>query len=235
MPTTRQYSKYRRRSTRAKSRYTKRNISYNTVRQIAQKVINRNTETKVKDWNKGKVEYNHNVPQLLELNASTALPTRGSGIDNRIGDSIRKVGTRHTMLIGGKADRTNVTYRLMYITYPRDATYSYDTFFINKTGNALLDRMNTDLVKIIKTVYVKPQKSTLFAGNLDDKGTREYTIAKKMWLPSKSVIRFPDGTTSEASNRKFGVIITAYDAYGTLTTDNIAYIQHLVSNYYKDN
>ena len=139
------------------------------------------------------------------------------------------------MLIGGKADRTNVTYRLMYITYPRDATYSYDTFFINKTGNALLDRMNTDLVKIIKTVYVKPQKSTLFAGNLDDKGTREYTIAKKMWLPSKSVIRFPDGTTSEASNRKFGVIITAYDAYGTLTTDNIAYIQHLVSNYYKDN
>lgn len=56
-----------------------------------------------------------------------------------------------------------------------------------------------------------------------------------MWLPSKSVIRFPDGTTSEASNRKFGVIITAYDAYGTLITDNIAYIQHLVSNYYKDN
>lgn len=65
------------------------------------------------------------------------------------------------MLVGGKYDRTNVTYRLTYITYPRDATYSYNTFFINKTGNALLDRMNTDMVKIIKTVYMKPQKATL--------------------------------------------------------------------------
>jgi hypothetical protein len=136
------------------------------------------------------------------------------------------------MLIGSKGDRTNVTYRLMYITYPRDAAYSYSDFFINKTGNALLDRMNTDLVKIVKTIYIKPQKSNIFAHQANV--MREYTIAKKVWLPSKSVIKFPDGSTSEASNRKFGVIVTAYDAYGTLTTDNIAYVQHLISNYYKD-
>lgn len=194
----------------------------------------KNSETKIKDLNVGKVEMYHNVPQLLELNQSGALPSRGTGIADRIGDSVRKVGTRHSMLIGGKADRTNVSYRLTYITYPRDATYSYSSFFINKTGNALLDRMNTDLVKIIKTIYIKPQKSTLFAGNLTDQGKREYTIAKKVWLPSKSILKFPDGTTSEASNRKFGVLITAYDAYGTLETDNIAYMEHLITNYFKD-
>jgi hypothetical protein len=236
MPTAKQYRKYRRRSSRAKSKYTKRPMSYNTVKQIAQKVVMKNAETKVKDWNVGKVEYYHNTPQLLELNSSDALPTRGDGVDNRDGDSIRKIGTRHTMLIGGKWDRTNITYRLMYITYPRDATYSYGDFFINKTSNCLLDRMNTDRVKIIKTIYIKPQRASIVAHNSNTAGggDKEYTIAKKVWLPSKSIIKFPSGSSSEASNRKFGVLISAYDAYGTLTSDNIAYVQHLVSNYYKD-
>lgn len=233
MPSAKQYRNYRRKSAKAKSKYTPRKMSYNTIRQIAAKVVYKKAETKIKDLSVGKIEYYHNTPQLLELNQAGALPTRGTGEADRVGDSIKKIGTRHTMLVGGKSDRTNVTYRLTYITYPRDASYSYSTFFINKTGNALLDRMNTDLIKIIKTVYIKPQKSAIGfyeAGG----GGREYTIAKKVWLPSKSTLKFPDGSTSEASNRKFGVIITAYDAYGTLTSDNIAYVQHLITNYYKD-
>ena len=120
MPTNKQYRKYRRRSAKAKSKYTKRTMSYNTTRQIAQKVVAKNAETKCFDSNVGKIEYNHNSPQLLELNGASRMPARGTGPDNRIGDVIRKVGTRHMMLIGGKADRTNVTYRLMYITYPLD-------------------------------------------------------------------------------------------------------------------
>lgn len=236
MPTSRQYRKYRRRTAKAKSKYVKRGVSYNTIRQIAQKVVNKSSETKIKDYSYGKMELYHNSPQLLELNSANALPTRGTGVDNRIGDAIRKVGTRHTMLIGGKADRTNVTFRLMYITYPRDKAYAYDDFFINKSGNALLDRVNTDLVKVIKVIYVKPQKATLFSGNgQTNGGAMEYTTAKKVWIPSKSVIKFPEGANAEASNRKFGVLITAYDAYGTLTSDNIGYIQHLISNYFKDN
>ena len=236
MPTAKQYRKYRRRSSKAKSKYTKRTMSYNTVRSIAKKVLMKNSETKVKDHPVGKLEYYHNSPQLLELNQASALPTRGTGEDNRIGDAIRKIGTRHTMLIGGKEDRTNITYRLTYITYPKDATYSYSSFFINKTGNSLLDRMNTDLVKIIKTIYVKPQRSSIVFknGSTSGAGEREYTVVKKVWLPSKSILKFPDGSTSEASNRKFGVLITCYDAYGTLSSDNIAYIEHLVTNYYKD-
>jgi hypothetical protein len=236
MPTAKQYRKYRRRSAKAKSKYTKRSMSYNTVRQIARKVLFKNSETKVFDSNVGKIEYNHNSPQLLELNSAARMPARGTGPDNRIGDSIRKVGTRHTMLIGGKADRTNITYRLQYVTYPRDATYAYSDFFINKTGNALLDRMNTDLVKIVKTIYIKPQKSGILHNTSGGAlaSPREYTIAKKVWLPSKHLINFPSGASDEPRNRKFGVIITAYDAYGTLTSDNIAYIQHLVSNYFKD-
>lgn len=237
MPTAKQYKNYRRRTAKAKSKYVKRGVSYNTIRQIAQKVVNKSSETKIKDYSYGKMELYHNMPQLLELNSANALPTRGTGFDNRIGDSIRKVGTRHTMLLGGKANRTNVTFRLMYITYPRDATYAYSDFFINKSGNALLDRVNTDLVKVIKVIYIKPQKATLFVGNTQspESGMIEYTSAKKVWIPSKSILKFPEGSSSEASNRKFGVLITAYDAYGTLTSDNIGYIQHLISNYYKDN
>lgn len=237
MPTTAQYKKYRRQARKARSKYAKRKISYSTISKIAKKVLMKNSETKIKDYSVGKVEYYHNSPQLLELNQASALPARGDGVDNRDGDKIQKIGTKHMMVLGNKYDRTNVTYRLTYITYPRDATYSYNTFFINKTGNAMLDRMNTDLVKIIKTIYIKPQKATLFAGNslaTGGSGGLEYTMVKKVWLPSKSVIRFPDGGSSEASNRKFGVLITAYDAYGTLVTDNICYIQHQISNYYKD-
>ena len=235
MPSAKQYRKYRRRSANAKSKYTRRTMSYNTIKQIAQKVVNKNMETKVFDSNVGKIEYYHNVPQLLELNSASRMPARGTGPDNRIGDEIRKVGTRHTMLMGAKSDRTNVTFRLMYISYPRDATYAYSDFFINKTGNCLLDRINTDLVKIIKTIYIKPQKASIVTGSASTGGgDREYTIAKKVWLPSKHTIKSPSGSSDEPKNRKFGCLVSAYDAYGTLTSDNIAYIQHLVSNYFKD-
>lgn len=236
MPTARQYRKFRRQAAKAKSKYTKRAISYNTVRRIAKAVVMKSAETKVKDLSVGKVEMYHNSPQLLELNQSGALPSRGDGMDNRDGDKIQKIGTKHSMLIGAKSDRTNITYRFTYITYPRDASYAYSNFFINKTGNAMLDRLNTDLVKIVKTVYIKPQRSSIVTHNSNGSGggDREYTVIKKVWLPSKSVIKFPDGGSSEASNRKFGVLITAYDSYGTLTSDNICYIQHQISNYYKD-
>ena len=120
MPTAKQYRNYRRKSAKAKSKYVKRAISYNTVRKIAKKVLMKASETKNKDWNVGKKEYYHNVPQLLEINSSNALPMRGDGNQERDGDKILKIGTRHQMLIGGKSDRTNITYRLTYITYPAE-------------------------------------------------------------------------------------------------------------------
>ena len=51
MPTAKQYKKYRRRSAKAKSKYTKRSMSYNTVAQIAKKVLYKNSETKCKEHN----------------------------------------------------------------------------------------------------------------------------------------------------------------------------------------
>ena len=53
MPTAKQYRKYRRKSAKAKSKYTPRKISYNTIRQIAAKVV-----YKKADVNKHAKQYN---------------------------------------------------------------------------------------------------------------------------------------------------------------------------------
>lgn len=209
---------------RVASQYRKRLIR--TIKAVTMK----HAEPKSKDLTFGKVELYHNLVQSGYLiNTVAAMPVQGTSDSQRIGDQINVTGFSLRMLLGQKADRPNVTFKYWVLKVPKAVTFAYASWFDATTNNVLLDRVNTDLCKIITSGVWRPNEA-----GLSNTGGDEYTFVKKLWLPYKKIYRFLShgGTSHDDDDIHF--LITCYDAYGTLTSDNIAYIQAVSTIYYRD-
>lgn len=197
-----------------------------TIKRVTMKTV----EPKCVRKSVPKFEMFHNQTAILTLNTSSYMPTQGAGDTQRIGDQINMSGFRLRMLLGQKADRPNVTFRWWIVIAPKGSSYAYSTWFIPTTNNVLLDDLNKDFVKQLKTGIWRPNEA-----GLANAGGDEYTFAKKIWLPYKKLVKFGpgDGLVSHNDN-DIHFIIAPYDAYGTLELDNIAYCQMAVDIFYRD-
>jgi len=215
--------------TRSRKTYASSNASF--VKRV-KRVMFKTCESKSKGTNHQKAELYHNQPaSIMHLNDQTiSVPSQGVGDNMRVGDQINISGYKIRMLIGQKADRPNVTFKYWVVAAPRGATYSYQAFFRNVTGNALLDQMNTDFVKILKSGTWKPHDGYM------DNASDEYTFTKQFWVPRKKLLKFgpTDGSNFHNDTVDIYTIMVAYDAFGTLPTDNIAYVASFSDVFYRD-
>ena len=95
----------------------------------------------------------------------------------------------------------------------------------------MLDPWNSDSVKIIKSGWWQMQLTSLEVGE----AAKEQTHFKKMFINYKRKIKFQPlsgNTTHDDGDLYF--IIVAYDTFGTLTSDNICWIQATQTIYFKD-
>ena len=134
------------------------------------------------------------------------------------------------MLVGQKVDRPNITFKYWVVKVPKGSSYAYGTFFKNNTGNVLLDDINEDYAKTITSGVWKPYK-----GDLSSTNTKEFTFTKKLWIPYKKLLKFGpgDGVITHNDDDIY-FMLAPYDAYGTLQTDNIAYVSMFSEVYYRD-
>jgi len=178
-----------------------------------------------------KVELYHNTFSFcLHLNDSTAMPTQGTGDNMRVGDQINVSGFKIRSLFGQKSDRPNVNFKWYVIEAPKGLSPSYANFFSNITSNVLLDEVNKDAVKVIRSGSMRPNQAGLTAT-----GDDEFTFAKKWFIPYKRLYKFGPAAATTAHNQpEVYLVVFAYDAYGSLITDNIAYIQAIKEVFYKD-
>lgn len=199
------------------------------------RAILRNTELKTKHNSVVKVELNHNSfntgGYVLKLNADAFYPTQGVGQNQRVGDEIMVSGISIKLLIGQKADRPNVTFRWGVIAIPRGAAINYASVFKAVTNNVLLDDFNKDYVSVKSTGVWRPNEA-----GLNGTGGDEYTFTKKLYTPWKHKTKFgpADAASTHLDTQDLYFIMMAYDAYGSLLTDNIAYAESLVTLYYRD-
>lgn len=164
------------------------------------------------------------------------MPAQGVGDNQRVGDQIYLSGFQLQLLCGQKYDRPNVTWKWAIIAVPKGQSVgTYANIFLSNTGNPMLDAWNTDFVKVLKQGYWKPQQSTFFSANATPDTTREYTFVKKIWLPYKKLVKMTtDAGTTTNDGRDVHLILVPYDAYGTMSSDNIAYNQLGVVTYFRD-
>ena len=186
-------------------------------------------ELKKKATAQGTVALNHNVLAVNVINGSTMMPTQGVADDQRIGDSINMSGFKIRFLIGQAADRPNVTFKYWVVRVPKNVVYSYSNWFKAVTNNVLLDDTNEDYVKVLKSGIWKPYKGRM------ENSSDQFTFTKKLWIPYRKRLNFgPADSATTHDDSDLYVIMGAYDALGTLQSDNIAYFQWWSELFYRD-
>lgn len=207
-----------------RSRYTRRSNLTSLIR----RVVSRSAESKVFDRVLSKAELYHNTPALILINGTNAFPPQGNTGSTRVGDEIYAKGYKLRILFGQKGDRPNVSFRIIVGYVNKSYSYGYSNWFRAITGNTLLDPVNPDIIKVVKSYTMRPNQAGLTAT-----GNDEFTFAHQLYIPVNKKVRFPSGT-QDADMDNLYMFIIPYDAFGSLTTDNIAYYQAASSLHYKD-
>jgi len=230
MPARRNYK------TKPKTKTPKKITSTKGLVKLIKKVTLKQTESKSKAYSWGKTELNHNTYHYIgEMNTSFAFPAQGVGDDQRVGDRIKSSGYKLRILCGQKFDRPNVTWKFWVLKQP--INYSTGNSFRNVTGNVLLDPPNLDQVeKVLKCFTWKPAQSTMMTSNgtTASQLTREYTFTKSIWIPHRHDYKFQTDAQRVHDEEPIVIVVTCYDATGTLVTDNIGYIQIFQELFYRD-
>jgi len=232
MPPKRQYK-------RKTNRRGNKKVSSMTPDQLAtmmKKVALKTSETKFKNISLPKWELYHNINKQSSVNISSSLITQSDNDDGRIGKEIYLTGIKFRFLLGQKADRPNVTYKIYVVEY--DSTQAgtlenEDHFYHRVTQNVLLDAIQTHRFRILKAITYKGKLGSMEVGE----SSKEKTYPLSFWLPLRRKISFQGDTGTMVSmgmKDNLRVMIATYDAYGTLTSDNIAYAQGCATCYYKD-
>ena len=261
MPTKRKFSGRGGGGKRAKTAFRGRrstsrklaNLRNNKFTRKIKAVITKMAEPKHYITTVAKFELYHNGGAILHsggtylgfvLNAGW--PSQGVQEIQRIGDRYQRSGWKVNLLLGQKFDRPNVTFRLLVVRVPwntQNLTFAA-MHEAGGSGNMLLDSINTDRVKIMYQKYIKknwsptaPQGSYTEVGGTGTSvsGGKELTWAHKFWIPCRTEVKFPIDTLNSAIEPyTYVCMIAAYDAYGTLGTDNIGYVHGFVKEFYRD-
>ena len=159
----------------------------------------------------------------------------------RIGDEIYLQNVNVRCWLSNKVDRPNVMYRLILFKYTAGLTLTDQDVFFTQT-NKMLDRYNTESIKILATKMVKSTNNyantpifSLLPPPLDAQGREHSYFTTLNWRPSGGFEKIK--YNEDASIPKMwdiGMCIVCYDATGTLQTDNIASAFINVETKFKD-
>jgi len=190
----------------------------------------------------GKFELYHNIvgtsqSVLFNLNSknSAYFPVVGPESYERIGDKIHIPGWQVNLLFGQKYDRPNVTFRLLIIEHD-DMDGTYNAIMRGATQNCLLDIVDRNVCKVLLDRTIKkPYGAVNNTGDPLTDVTRENTFKYSVFVPAptkKYLFKLSSGF--DHNNKTVSVCVYAYDAYGSLSTDNIGYVQAGLFYKYKD-
>lgn len=210
---------------------------------IARKTALRVAETKV-SVQLSKQELFHNKPWYVpaslpgglgflgNIKQGTADPTDGTQPAlARIGDEIYLQNVNVRCWISNKEDRPNVMYRLILFKYIAGLTLTdQDVYFTQ--DNKMLDRYNTESIKILTTKMVKstnnyavPYYNTKDPLVIDVYGKERSQFCTLNYRPSGGYEKIKYNEDAAIPKMwDIGMAVVCYDATGTLQTDNIASI-----------
>jgi hypothetical protein len=216
--------------TMRKKSFARKSTTKMSFAKRVKKVLLKVAEPKNKYTAMGKQEMYHNVTDYKVINNSGWMPTQGVGDNQRIGDMVNISGFRLRIMYGSKQDRPNVNWRWWVVKIPKGSAATYVNCFNAYTNNVMIDDINTDFCKVLK----KGSFSSKWAGQ-DATVGKESTSFKTISVPYKKLYKFGPGNGAVTHNDDDVALITAaYDAYGTLLTDNIGYFESMLDIYYRD-
>lgn len=161
---------------------------------------------------------------------------QGSQQFNRVGDEVWPKGLSVRLWLSNKLDRPNVMYRIMVISVPPDQLTATNPsgLFAGAIGNKMLDYVNTDRYTVKYSKLIQP-----FSGDYSletGAANKEHSKMVKFYLPLKGKLAYTvdNGALPRYQKHILSLVVIAYDAYGSIATDNIASFSYLARFYFKD-
>jgi len=172
----------------------------------------------------------HNTPVVGVLD--TLSLDQGVQERQRIGNKVSCRGIKLRALLSQPADRVNTVFKVWAIEYMTTDTYGYSTFFNNITGCSILDDINHDRVRVLGSKVFK-QKG-MDTSQESGASLKVTTNTLQMWIPYKKVLTYPGNSATQPFPKTVMILITAYDALTTLTTDIVGETTIWTQMYFKD-
>lgn len=188
------------------------------VKAITRKIVRGRSQKKVFGWQQENIELFHNKPyyvaSFLKCKQGVADPNNLTNQEARIGDEILLRQANIRLWLSNKADRPNCMYKCIMFWYDSSLTLSDALCFFTQT-NKMLDRPNNENISVIdeKTVFSRENYATT------EKEHSYLCTLNGNWKGHKVIY---DEGGFVPKKRDIGILVVAYDAYGTLQTDNIA-------------
>jgi hypothetical protein len=179
-----------------------------------------NTEVDLKSYyaQDGNFQLYHNVPaRYYNLPNLFDSIVNGTNYHGRIGNRIHVKDVEILMVLNNKTDRPNVSYRFVLCAAPTAANTDAASELFAYGGFTGL-HIPTNSVLLHDQVFPQNQGSGM-DNNITPNKERSFT--HRVVVPINKPIVY--NTDQSCTTRLIGWV-TAYDAYGTLTTDNIASI-----------
>ncbi len=184
---------------------------------------NRGPELKFLSYGTNDQQLYHNVPAFM-FNATSILDAIGVGTAyyQRAGASVLLRRLEIRALLNNKSDRPNVSYRVVVAALPTsDNTDTFGEIFgVNANAANITAAQVPGVAKVYLDRYIGGGDCSVTP--ITSGGTaKERTFHLVHCMDLVAPIRY---TAANISTTRLCVFVVAYDAYGTLTTDNIASI-----------
>lgn len=191
------------------------------VRKLARQVADMEAEDKVSVVIKENGQLYHNKPfyvnELLSNIQQGVKDNSGTGtLDCRIGDRIDLKNINIRFWLSNKLDRPNVMYKGVLYYYPVGVTPN-DVLVWHTQTNKMIDRYNDKLIQVVDTFILHSKE---MYDNGTEKWEHSYLATLNKSYKGKKITYALNSDTP--GKMRLGFAIVAYDAYGTLQTDNIA-------------
>ncbi len=202
------------------------------VRKLAASVVSSMAEDINKVFVVENEQLDHNKPayvgNLLACEQGVADDNTQSSKQVRKGDKITLKNMNIRFWLSNKLDRPNVMYKGVLFWYQSGVALSDAIVYFTQT-NKILDRYNTEKIRILDQFIVKPGPMFL---NGTEKFEHSYLATLNKSYKRKIITYDENGTVPKGWDMGFALV--AYDAYGTLQTDNIASFAYNVKLTFED-
>lgn len=230
-----------RKPVRRKPRKTNAKPRVKNLAKMMKSVALKQCETKVASDTAENLQLTHNGTYYRSNFFFTAQGTADQqGLDSnprcRLGDEIIARGIKFKWWLSNKGDRPNVMYNIYVFYYntlesPTNSTFWRGTDGVGGTMNRMLDNPNPDRIKVLKKFVVnsKSQYEGVAPNLFEHSQYRECYISF-----NNKKITYRRDSSGTPKGWDLGFAVVPYDAFGTLTTDNIASFAWSSTFYFKD-
>jgi len=211
-------------------------VQQKQVKDLALSVVKKQSETKNSSFPEENIQLYHHTPHfhsnMLYTQPGDNSGDRAGTWTIREGDELYLQHLRLKFWLSNKQDRPNVIYRILVFWYNSEqAGVMTANHVLNAMNNMLLNEPNRENISVIADEYVRNVG--------DSQSGREHSTLKfinKSWKNKKIVYNDTDTPTAyQPKKRDIGYMVLAYDAYGTLISDNIASMAVQYDIKYKEN